>query len=280
MPIQTIAFFVSLALLHGDAAHAEQASSVGICWTRNEVDPRQKDTTLAITDFYALSEAARSARQADSTVQLCIFTNFPQTRFEKVLGLALGEDDARNLFDLVLPSANISEPNSLLPSDLARSVQRIGRVLSALRKQHGRAKNVPVNMQAALQRMTVFASRIGRMINMMRAPYTHTLFLDDDVYLCKQEQQSQPSLSAWLRAYFEDPRGPDIRLSSFDLSRGIPPEHGIRISRRHVACVDKRCSHACNGKVAATTACLACKTECDDNWHGEGAAGASSPRRS
>jgi len=248
---------------------------VGICWTRNEVPLRKTDAQLASEDLYPLSEAARSARLAAPDVKLCVFTNLSPKRLHVVMGEALGADDAAGLFDLVLPTGDImADENVEVPTELRTNLDRVGRVLTTLRA----AKELDsafrkrfVRLQTAVVLIGQLSSRLGRMLNMMRAPYETTLFLDDDVFLCAPPRPSPP-LREWLGALFAQQHSVDVRISSYDLSRGWLMQGVVR-SPVQAECLRNRCAQVCDGEHAwATPACFSCKLGCPDD--------AQSPNRS
>jgi hypothetical protein len=138
----------------------------GICWTRNEASGENLRNLL---------RSAVSAHHAsEGKIPLCLFTNVGKSTLAAE-GQARYGNASRNLFDEV--------------------------------QQDSLAAYVPSTAAAALHLWPttcahyVIRSRVGRLLNLARAPYEMTLFVDDDTYFCAPRgDDGLRGAIAWLYA--------------------------------------------------------------------------------
>ena len=139
----------------GRANEAKHIKPYGICWTRNEASEHAGPAQRA--NLNNLLRSATSARRAsEGEVPLCLFTNLDESTILEEAQARYG-NDTKHLFDVVLKDS------------LATYVPRTGAEALLLWPTSG---------------YHVIRSRVGRLLNLQRAPYEMTLFVDDDTYFC------------------------------------------------------------------------------------------------
>ena len=158
--------------------HAAHVKPYGICWTRNEASKSNPALNLG-----NLLRSATSARRAsEGKIPLCLFTNLGESTVLEEAQLKYG-NETKHLFDTVLQDS------------LATYVPRTGAAALLLWK--------------AQTHYHVIRSRVGRLLNLARAPYEMTLFVDDDTYFCA-------------------PHGPDGLLGSIKWLHDTRERHTLR----------------------------------------------------
>jgi hypothetical protein len=132
--------------------HAAHVKPYGICWTRNEASESHPALNLG-----NLLRSATSARRAsEGKIPLCLFTNLEESTILGEAQLKYG-NESKKLFDVVLQDS------------LATYIPRTGAEAMLL---------------WPTKHYHVIRSRVGRLLNLARAPYEMTLFVDDDTYFC------------------------------------------------------------------------------------------------
>ena len=129
------------------AATAQDTADIGICYTRNNARDANRHTVK--DNLRKVLVAAQSVRRHDSSYLLCLFTDLDKDTVESYAG---------PLFRHILPDGF----STFIPRSEAEKALVSGDFLS-------RAK---------------LRSRLGRILNLARAPYALTLFLDDDTFAC------------------------------------------------------------------------------------------------
>ena len=120
---------------------------IGICYTRNNARDANRHTVK--DNLRKVLVAAQSVRRHDASLPLCLFTDLDRDTVESYAG---------PLFRHILPDGFAT----FMPRSEAEKQLVSGASLS-------RAK---------------LRSRLGRILNLARAPYSLTLFLDDDTFAC------------------------------------------------------------------------------------------------
>ena len=120
---------------------------IGICYTRNNARDANRHTVK--DNLRKVLVAAQSVRRHDASLPLCLFTDLDRDTVESYAG---------PLFRHILPDGFAT----FMPRSEAEKELVSGASLS-------RAK---------------LRSRLGRILNLARAPYALTLFLDDDTFAC------------------------------------------------------------------------------------------------
>jgi hypothetical protein len=126
---------------------AAQEPDIGICYTRNNARDANRHTVK--DNLRKVLVAAQSVRRHDASLPLCLFTDLDKDTVESYAG---------PLFRHILPDGF----STFIPRSEAEKELVSGDSLS-------RAK---------------LRSRLGRILNLQRAPYALTLFLDDDTFAC------------------------------------------------------------------------------------------------
>ena len=129
------------------AATAQDTADIGICYTRNNARDANRHTVK--DNLRKVLVAAQSVRRHDASLPLCLFTDLDKDTVESYAG---------PLFRHILPDGF----STFMPRSEAERQLVSGDSLS-------RAK---------------LRSRLGRILNLQRAPYALTLFLDDDTFAC------------------------------------------------------------------------------------------------
>ena len=132
--------------------HAAHVKPYGICWTRNEAS--ESHPSLNLGNLLRSTVSAR--RASEGKVPLCLFTNLEESTIMNEALTKYG-NESKKLFDVVLQDS------------LATYVPQTGAealLLWPAKPYH------------------VIRSRVGRLLNLARAPYEMTLFVDDDTYFC------------------------------------------------------------------------------------------------
>ena len=136
-----------LRLLGLLGAATAQDNDIGICYTRNNARDANRHTVK--DNLRKVLVAAQSVRRHDASLPLCLFTDLDRDTVESYAG---------PLFRHILPDGFAT----FMPRSEAEKELVSGASLS-------RAK---------------LRSRLGRILNLARAPYALTLFLDDDTFAC------------------------------------------------------------------------------------------------
>ena len=136
-----------LRLLGLLGAATAQDNDIGICYTRNNARDANRHTVK--DNLRKVLVAAQSVRRHDASLPLCLFTDLDRDTVESYAG---------PLFRHILPDGFAT----FMPRSAAEKELVSGASLS-------RAK---------------LRSRLGRILNLARAPYALTLFLDDDTFAC------------------------------------------------------------------------------------------------
>ena len=157
-------------------------TDTGICYTRNLVDKHAPTALWA--ELHASAATLRLANH--NGIRSCLFTDAPRADVDEAMrrwsskrpSLAIAHSLAKygaaatngSLFDLVLPT---SDPLKLVRA--RRDAAEFERLFAHTRTMSFRDKST-------LERKLL--SRVGRILNLARAPFTVTLFLDDDTVFC------------------------------------------------------------------------------------------------
>ena len=124
----------------------------GICWTRNEASESHPEINLG----NLLRSAASARRASEGKIPLCLFTNLDESTILEEAQARYG-NDSKKLFDVVLEDSL----KTYIPKTGAEAL-----------------------LLWPTTQYKVIRSRVGRLLNLARAPYEMTLFVDDDTYFC------------------------------------------------------------------------------------------------
>ena len=149
----------------------------GICWTRNEAS----ESHPAINLGNLLRSATSARRASEGKIPLCLFTNLEETTIMNEAFTKYG-NESNHLFDVSLQDS------------LATYIPKTGAEALLL---------------WPTTQYKVIRSRVGRLLNLARAPYEMTLFVDDDTYFCA-------------------PHGPDGLLNSIKWLHDTRERHTLR----------------------------------------------------
>ena len=157
---------MALVVLLEEVACRPRHKEVGVCYTRNNV--YMEKNVLHVDALRKVILSATSLRRVAPSVQICLFTEMAEAEVHETTG----QFSSERVFDAVF-------------ADGFGDFEARSRGEAALL-----APPTVEGSEAHLRHMKV-KSRVGRIINLGRAPYALTLFVDDDTYFCPSPVDKQ-----------------------------------------------------------------------------------------
>jgi hypothetical protein len=257
--------------------HAALSRSVGVCWTRNSVPASVQSGSgealapTLVTLYLSLLSLRQSRQQR--RVRTCLFTEASPSTVTAALGV-LSRRWAERGHPSLEPSGHPTIDDILTTGDAEPALLASGSGTAT------RLRAMLDGLRLMRFRNTTMAdktlSRLGRILNMARAPYDVTLFLDEDTTFCSPAAGFRGALADVLLASADGEAlafhgGADVRLVETWLWGGDGPERlktaGMQIRWQEIvgAChrADPQCD-GCAGSGWVGPRCAACIVGCED----------------
>ena len=154
--------------------------TVGVCWTRNHVlyDLARPDFGVVADHWIQLHASALSVKGLPREVRTCLFTDAPGRVVRFAMNSFQRSPKEEALFDTILLEDDLE---TFIENVVDRKLglgdvwRRIESGLQNVTEGHSNIASGPVER---------FVTRMKRIYNYGRAPFTATLFLDDDTVFC------------------------------------------------------------------------------------------------